>query len=209
MSTPAAEVSRRARKKDETRTRIFRAAVALFREKGFEATTVDEITERADVAKGTFFNYFPRKESVLGYLSELQLAEVEALAEEMLAAQGPVRRKLIELLQRTARVYEEDPELSRFVVQESMKRAHTPSDDLHVHWHRLLAQLIRQGQEAGEFRREAPVDRAVSVLGSVYMGTVFMWLCCRKGTSGCEEAGFPLREELAARISLVLDGLAA
>jgi AcrR family transcriptional regulator len=208
MATIGVEVSRRERKKDETRTRIFRAAVELFREKGFEATTVDEITERADVAKGTFFNYFPRKEAVLGYLSELQLAEVEAMAGEMLQARGPVREKLIELLQRTARVYEQDPELSRFVVQESMKRAHTPNDEFHIQWHRLLARLIRQGQEAGEFRRDAPEERAVSVLGSVYMGTVFMWLCCRKGAAAQADAGFALQDELAARIALVLDGLA-
>ncbi len=63
------EVSRRERKKDETRERIFKTAIKLFHARGFEATTVDDITEKADVAKGTFFNYFPRKESVLAYLS--------------------------------------------------------------------------------------------------------------------------------------------
>ena len=71
------EPSRRERKKDETRQRIFDAAIALFREKGFEATTVDEITEKADVGRGTFFNHFPRKETVLAYLSEERLNEAE------------------------------------------------------------------------------------------------------------------------------------
>lgn len=35
------------------------AALSLFRGKGYDATTVEEITERADVAKGIFFNYLP------------------------------------------------------------------------------------------------------------------------------------------------------
>ena len=61
------ELSRRERKKGETRERIFKAACKLFRHKGFEATTIDEIADKADVAKGTFFNYFPRKEAVLGW----------------------------------------------------------------------------------------------------------------------------------------------
>ena len=63
-------VGRRERKKEETKRRIFETAVQLFNERGFDATTIDEIAERADVAKGTFFNYFPRKESLLQYLAE-------------------------------------------------------------------------------------------------------------------------------------------
>ena len=71
------ELSRRERKKDETRHRIFHAAIDLFREQGFEQTTVDDITEKADVAKGTFFNYFRRKEAVLAYLSESRLLAID------------------------------------------------------------------------------------------------------------------------------------
>lgn len=209
MVTPGVELSRRERKKDETRTRIFRAAVALFREKGFETTTIDEITERADVAKGTFFNYFPRKEAVLGYLSEEQLAEADAFAAAIIAADQPARLKLITLLQRIASVYEEEPELSQYVLRESMKRAYTPTDAVHRHWHELLTGLFRRGQDTGEFRRDLDPSRAVYVIGSVYMGTVFMWLCCQPGSPGCEDVSFGLRDELAARLSLVFDGLAA
>ena len=73
----AIELTRRERKKEETKERIFNAAMKLFRSRGFEETTIEEITEKADVAKGTFFNYFPRKEEVLRYLSEQWLEEVE------------------------------------------------------------------------------------------------------------------------------------
>ena len=47
------------------RDRLYEAAVTLFREQGYEHTTVDQITRRAGVAKGTFFNYFPTKDAVL------------------------------------------------------------------------------------------------------------------------------------------------
>ena len=202
------ELSRRERKKEETKERIFKAAVKLFRDRGFETTTIDDITERADVAKGTFFNYFPRKEAVLGYLSEVQLADAHAFAQSLMAARKPARLKLIELLQRIASVYEKDPELSQYVLRESMKRAYTPSDAVHNHWHQLFTDLYHQGQQAGEFRRDVEPRRAVYVIGSVYMGTVFMWLCCRPGSPGCEGT-FGLKDELAAGLSLVLDGLAA
>ena len=60
-----APVGRRSRKKRQTRVAIEDAAIALFVEQGYEATTVEEITERADVSTTTFFRYFPSKAEVL------------------------------------------------------------------------------------------------------------------------------------------------
>jgi AcrR family transcriptional regulator len=59
------DLSRRERKKKETREKIFSNAIQLFRVQGFNATSIEQITECADVGKGTFYNYFPRKEAVI------------------------------------------------------------------------------------------------------------------------------------------------
>ena len=63
-------------KKVETKKRIENAALTLFREKGFDRTTVQEITTAARVAKGTFFNYFPTKESIMHSLAKERLSSV-------------------------------------------------------------------------------------------------------------------------------------
>jgi AcrR family transcriptional regulator len=55
----------RTRKKERTRAAINDAALELFIEKGYEATTVDEIAERAEVSKATFFRYFATKAEVI------------------------------------------------------------------------------------------------------------------------------------------------
>jgi AcrR family transcriptional regulator len=70
----------RARKKAATKLAIQEQALRLFVEKGYDATTVDEIAAAAGVSHMTFFRYFPRKEEVVEY------DEYDPLIEELIAA---------------------------------------------------------------------------------------------------------------------------
>jgi AcrR family transcriptional regulator len=55
----------RERKRQQTRERLTRAALALFLERGFEATTLDDIAAAADISRRSFFHYFASKEDVV------------------------------------------------------------------------------------------------------------------------------------------------
>ncbi len=79
------EVGRRDRKRRHTRAALAEAALDLFEELGFAATTIEDITERADVSRRTFFRYFPSKEAVLlADPEEYEHVLVEALAAQEL-----------------------------------------------------------------------------------------------------------------------------
>jgi len=78
----------RERKKARTRASIREHALRLFREQGYQATTVEKIAEAAEVSPSTFFRYFPTKEDVV-LQDDMDLRMIEAL-EQQPPELGPV-----------------------------------------------------------------------------------------------------------------------
>lgn len=76
----------RERNKTERRRLIFHRAMQLFEAKGFQGTTYTDIAEAAGVSRGTVFNYFPYKESILLELFAQALEEMRTRLEERRAA---------------------------------------------------------------------------------------------------------------------------
>lgn len=194
------ETSRRERKKDETRERITRAALELFAEKGFEATTVDEICTRADVAKGTFFNYFPRKEAVLGAVMDRQLEFLETRVDALLAAPGRVRDKLIAMVTEAAEAYRHQPELHRHMMIEMLKGPVSVLAEKNAQGQGFVRRLIEAGQASGEIRTDVDPER----LTWMFRGTFFITMLNHVFDPGA----FEPPAEVAARMAVLFDGLA-
>jgi len=91
-ATTAGMPGLRQRKQQQTRERLTRMAMALFLERGFEATTLDDIAAAADISRRSFFHYFASKEDVVfAWQEEITAALIAAVAarpvnESMLAA---------------------------------------------------------------------------------------------------------------------------
>ena len=78
--TTAAPQSPRVREKHDRRSKeILRAALRGFRERGYHATTLDDIAERLGVRKTALYHYFPDKESILYACHQESLAELDRI----------------------------------------------------------------------------------------------------------------------------------
>lgn len=96
----------RERKKARTRATIREHALRLFREQGYEATTVDQIAEAAEVSPSTFFRYFPTKEDVV-LQDDLDVLAISAL-ESLPPGVAPVTAFRIAAKQALESLSEED-----------------------------------------------------------------------------------------------------
>lgn len=70
--------TRQQRRVTRTRMKLMDAARAVFAEKGLDMTRIDEITERADVGKGTFYNHFDSKEQLIIQMLKRVVGELES-----------------------------------------------------------------------------------------------------------------------------------
>jgi AcrR family transcriptional regulator len=144
--------SRRERKKQETRQRLLECAWRLFQERGYDDTTVEDITEAADVAKGTFFNYFQTKEALLG---EVALWRIDSLGNHVLAADD-VPESAVARIKRMVRAMAAELSPERELPQHLfMARISAPIRRESAHrLGSIMHDLVRQGQDSGEIRAD-------------------------------------------------------
>jgi AcrR family transcriptional regulator len=79
------KATRQQRRTSRTHQRLLEAARAVFSERGFEAVRIDEITERADLGKGTFYYHFGSKEKIIREVMSGVLAELIQAVEQRCA----------------------------------------------------------------------------------------------------------------------------
>jgi AcrR family transcriptional regulator len=169
--------SRRVRRRTEVRERLYREALRLFAERGYERTTVEHITEAADVGKGTFFNYFPTKEHVLARLGEDRLKIFALALEEARAGKRAIPEILSGTAHRLAMSRGYAPELMR-----SIFVAHATSAPVREQLHqsmqrcrRMMTEIIGLGQQRGAVRRDMDAARLSRILQQVFMGVTLTW----------------------------------
>ncbi len=198
-------MSLREKKKIETKNKIFEVAGKLFKEKGFESTSIDEITEEAGIGKGTFFNYFPTKEALLLYFGEQKDELIYSSIENEMAGSCSTRNKIKNLLAFLAENYEKDKELTKLMVFEHIKHIRftgLESDEAKKRRYRLikiLSDLLEEGAREGDVRSTIDVKKATENLIAIYFFSLMAWLK--------SESDYSFSRDISEKIDLVFEGI--
>lgn len=169
---------RREQKKQQNRARLMEAALACFSEVGFERATVDDITRRAGLAKGTFFNYFRSKADVL-----LQVGAVQAewITERIRCLQQehdtPVPEAVTDLMVAAATRFPLTRPLLRAMFQAALQTPEISEKQVdhfsEVGW--ALIPLCERGQAKGELIQVLSTHEIAHHIMQAYSGALLTW----------------------------------
>ncbi|MGC9521455.1 MAG: TetR/AcrR family transcriptional regulator [Anaerolineae bacterium] len=192
--------TRRDRRKERTHRRLLRVGERLFRTQGFDATTVEEIAQAADVAKGTFFNYFDSKEKLLGELLYLRIAP---LLRHPPGEGEPAPERIWRLL--TTVRDELGPYAHLFQRMFAYALSH-PDSAKHSGSHYILAstlaELVREGQAQGIFKSEYEPEDVGALIA-----TYFFRLCLLQFTAKAAPR-FAWEDQMRKGLAVIYGGLA-
>ncbi|MBX9668444.1 MAG: TetR/AcrR family transcriptional regulator [Candidatus Obscuribacterales bacterium] len=151
-------MGRREEKREATRQDILASAGILFMKKGYENTSVDDISAAANVAKGTFYYHFKSKDEVLLGLSIGYLKRLNESVDEQLKIGTPPLDVLMTVLRTTARDTEIYRELSRhfFLAMFSQMREQFDTqykDDQIITLPSILTKIVIAAQAKGEIEK--------------------------------------------------------
>jgi len=198
----AASMTRREQFAMETRRIIFETAMDLFAEKGYDGVTVDDICEKAGVAKSTFYNLFKSKDQIIVE----EFLKIDTYYQEILEKLKKKKKshidKMVEFITLTLK-YINDQGIETIKVTyhsqigPSLKGSPVASPQRALY--QIVEQIITEAQEAGEVRTDMSAASITQNLVRFTRGVIYDW-CLQNGGFDLEQAG---REYL----KLVIDGL--
>ncbi len=191
------------RKKSDAREKIVKTAIGLFKRHGYASTTMDQIAKAADVARKTLYNYFPVKEAIADAYVR---ATSNRIAEESLVAVRSLpdtKSRLIAALSNAYTWVEANPEITAVVIGHRFKMSFWESDkpQEETGTQRIVAEIIRMGQENGEIRSDITAQIVVRYVDMLRGSMLSEWLKA--------PAKYDMQREIPGIVDVILFGIGA
>lgn len=168
----------RERNKQRVTQRIIDAAVELFKARGCQHTTMDDIADKAEISRGTLFNYFPTKESLLlPWGQEILEQDIRPRLTAYLNTQ-PTTLQVLQFLFTTMNENTlGPPDVIWAFMGEALKPSNKPQMDLaRTGMQEVFVQVLRYGQARGEVRTDIPLEELASYVGALHTSLFFRLL---------------------------------
>jgi AcrR family transcriptional regulator len=149
LPKPAAD-TRRERRKQEIQSFILEAAIELFGGQGYDSSTIEQICERADVSRQTFYSYYPSKAHLLSALSELSAIKApQHLISEAQAHSDNALQQLLSFIESIESNMRNSTALERTLRRELIRYVDKFDASAAARWSytgQALADIIKTGQ---------------------------------------------------------------
>ena len=173
---------------NQTKSRIVSAAWQLFYQYGYQNTTIDDIVERSNTSKGSFYHYFSCKDDLLGSLSYLFDEKYEELMETMDPKLSPVEklirmnRELFLMIENTVSV----SMLSQLFASQLTSKGERHLLDPDRTYYKLLRQIAVEGQQQNLFRDDLSINDITKAYALFERAMMYDWCISSGNYSICQ-----------------------
>ena len=163
-------------KKENKRERMLNAAIKLFSKKGFNETSVEDITSHAGVAKGTFYSYFEKKGDVLLYFVDREFETSRREIQSNIAAQKTIFDQLELIIFTYLKYIFRNKEFSRVLARERFDTIGTRRNKNELLLIKSLSNLVEQAKQRHEIRSCVDSHGMADMIFAIYTMYVIYWL---------------------------------
>lgn len=161
--------------KENRREEILRSAMDLFSKKGFELTTVEDITRAAHVAKGTFYNFFAKKEDVLLYFLDTEFSKSRKEIQRKISLTSTIAEKIELLIATYIKYIFPNKEFSAVLIKERVMNLGTGSNRNELNLMLHLTELFDEAKQHGEIRSDIDSGHLAEMVFAIYTMYVIYW----------------------------------
>ena len=165
----------RDRSRDVKEERILIAALELFGKKGFEKTSVESITRKARVAKGTFYNFFDKKEDVLLHFLDREYAKSEAEIAQKRSSQQTFLDQIELSVSSYIKHIFSDREFTKVLIKERIGNIGTGKNKNELRLMEEIFRSIERAKQQREIRLDVDSRRLTEMIFALYTMYVIYW----------------------------------
>ena len=152
-------------KKGEKRKKmLLKIAYDMFLTKGYDNTSIDEIIEKAQIAKGTYYYYFQSKEQMLEEVIDMMIDNETKMAEQIIRTDISVPQKIVGIITSMKPTEEEQPIKNSLFQDENVLMHHKVRKKLIDTLTPLLSEVIKEGVNEGIFKCDNIPERVKMLL---------------------------------------------
>jgi len=191
--------------REEKKAQIAHAAGAVFGDRGFDRTRIDDIARAAGVGKGTVYQYFADKQELFDHAFAFMMSSMEADMRAALSEQRPPLDTLREITAITIRAMEQLGHGYRFFLEYMLHNSREGKrlaalEQMLLEYRKGTAALLSAAQDLGQIRPELDTDTLAAAFAAWFDGAVFHWIVLPESSG--------IREMADAFLDLFFTGIA-